>query len=404
MYRLTAKKLVDQAGHGVAPFKSRPVAAFKGGIGAPPLVKGPSNSAEPYVPASEIAGPAMHAETPGEGPMYKYGTDYEQEHGFLAKILLGLSNKPKGFPFWYKRYAAPAQDSGMRHNIPTEMMNGYPSLMKDIFSGNNTSYKERREMETRNAVLKYQKGPLDFTSPPVKSPMYITEECGDGRRAFLLCNELGMQAGRQAEWTRWTVAYWNIRMKWFRKHMSKRKWSRRVHGSPSQDHFVYSGMVKNLKAAARNCRQTDFAQYWELVRDHDLYDVNGEQYVVNHKYGRGFFKEFNGPYGWSDKAQVERMFDLDTMYGSLEDGRTRAEVTRDIGKVLHAVKSPIRQKWAQEEKKKDEAEMQFKLDNPDEWKEKEWRRRNFPALMNLEVPWKHKPKSLHPSRYYGYSG
>lgn len=220
---------------------------------------------------------------------------FEKKHPLLSSALQSLEGKPKGFPFWYKKYPTRNHAYEYRFNIPKEMLDGYSDNIKKAVGAQMMTLREKEQAQTAKYMERYAKHDLDTTSLPVTAVRLAI-------RTRMLRNEL-------------LTHHHNNILK-----------------------TVLARRESALRSALRKLRKTDFKTYWEIIRDHDVQDMIQPPNAVSYRWGAYWFYDWNT--GKAITTNISDFMDPRGLNGCVETGRSRSEVARDLGltytRALHA--------------------------------------------------------------------
>lgn len=263
-----------------------------------------------------------------------YGTSIPQErdkevaakHPFLDAVLKGLDGRPKGFPFWYKKYPTRRHAYETRFNIPREMLEGYSAEVKQAVSSDNMSERELVAAQKAMYAERYAEDGLDTSSPAVRC---VHLAIG----ARVLRNHLLTNPHNNIAKTRLTI--------------------------------TESGLNKAL----RRLRKIDFRRYWEIIRDHDMQDIIQPRNLPHYRYGR--YWSFDWNQGIALTTNIPDFMDPRGMNGCIETGRARSEVARDLGLSYTRPLNATEKRRLASEATYHERLVRFRTEHPHQWREEE---------------------------------
>jgi ribosomal protein S15P/S13E len=298
--------------------------------------------------------------------------NHARKHPFLDQILKKTievkidpaTNKPVsasavGFPFWYKMYPTRRHAYEYRFNIPKEMVLSYPPSMQKSLSYSNFSEREKLGAERARYIEKYAEHDLDTTSPAVTCGMLALK--ARNLRNHLLTNP--------------------------HNNIAKRKL-----------HRTETNLMKNL----RRLRKIDFRKYWQLIQDHDIQDLIQPNDLVSYRWGKYWRYEWDS--GLALSTNIADFMDPRGMNGCVETGRSRAEVSRDLGLSYTRPLSPNEKKHLSDLAMYQERLSKLRVENPEAWRYKG--RQDFINKftgMFTAVNWKSRVVDF-PSRFRGAVG
>jgi ribosomal protein S15P/S13E len=283
--------------------------------------------------------------------------NFANRHPFLSKVLNELDGKPKGFPFWYKKYPTRRHAFENRFNIPTEMLDGYPAPVRQALSKENMSVAEKQKAEKALYIEKYAEHDLDVSSPAVQCVMVA------------------------------------LKVREYRNHLLTH---------PNNNIFKgFLGMAeRSLNRSLRRLRKIDFLKYWEILRDHDVQDIVQPPNLVRYRWGNYWFYEWDA--GLSMSTNIPDFMDPRGMNGCVETGRSRAEVARDLGLSYTRALMDNEKKQLADHKKYFEHLIRMKTEEPEALKKRQTRvfRSKFTGMfhkatkMNTLVDFPSKKRNL----------
>eukprot|EP00796_Vickermania_ingenoplastis_P012935 gene12935-8791_t len=167
---------------------------------------------------------------------------FEREHPLLASALRQLGGRPKGFPFWFKKYPTRRHAYENRFSIPREMLDGYPEEVRRAVSREMMSIREKQFAEESQYMERYAEHDFDTTSPAVLAV----------KRA--------------------------LKVRVLRNHLLT---------NPHNNIYktVLACTERKLGHALRRLRKADFKRYWEIIRDHDIQDILQPPNLVSYRLG-----------------------------------------------------------------------------------------------------------------------
>lgn len=265
-------------------------------------------------------------------------TDFEQKHPFLNSVLKSMEGKPKGFPFWYKKYPTRHHAYENRFNIPSEMLDGYPEHVKKAVSKQMMSVREKRLAQEAKYTERYAKHDFDTTSPAVVAV----------RRA-LACRNM-------------------------RNHLLTNPHNNVVKTLLGRKEHA-------LKRALRRLRKLDFAAYWEIIRDHDVQDMIQPSNAVSYRWGGYWMYDWNA--GLAISTNISDFMDPRGLNGCVETGRSRSEVARDLGLTVTRPLLPHEKKQLELTSTYYEKLAKFKAEQPEAARQQERQRfiRKFSGMF-----------------------
>ena len=246
---------------------------------------------------------------------------FQSQHPYLANVLKSLEGKPKGFPFWYKRYPTRRHAYHNRFSIPDEMLDGYSETVKKCLSRSMMTIREREAFQRSIYMEKYAENDLDRSSP------------------VLQC----------------TIAALKVRT--MRSELFQNPHNMLLKKALCRTEIK---LERNL----RMLRKIDFKKYWEIIRDHDVQDIIQPANSVI--YRRGDYWKFDWNFGYAINTNISDFMDPRGLTGCVETGRSRSEVARDLGlcvtRVLNDRERSVMSSTAQYHEKM----AKFKNDFPEE--------------------------------------
>lgn len=263
-------------------------------------------------------------------------TTHARKHPFLDDIMKKTvnvqldpaTNKPVaassvGFPFWYKMYPTRRHAYEYRFNIPKEMVLSFPKPMQQALSYANFRDREMLAAEKARYIEKYAEHDLDTTSPAVVCGMLALK--ARSIRNHLLTNPANNLAK-------------------FRLAKTERS------------------LLKNL----RKLRKIDFRKYWQLIQDHDIQDLIQPSNNVSYRWGAYWKYEWDS--GFAISTNVSDFMDPRGLNGCVETGRSRAEVSRDLGLSYTRPLLPNEKKHLADVAMYQERLSKLKVENPEAWR------------------------------------
>eukprot|EP00796_Vickermania_ingenoplastis_P012924 gene12924-8781_t len=244
---------------------------------------------------------------------------FEREHPLLASALRQLGGRPKGFPFWFKKYPTRRHAYENRFSIPREMLDGYPEEVRRAVSREMMSIREKQFAEESQYMERYAEHDFDTTSPAVLAV----------KRA--------------------------LKVRVLRNHLLT---------NPHNNIYktVLACTERKLGHALRRLRKADFKRYWEIIRDHDIQDILQPPNLVS--YRLGCYWRYDWDAGLAISTPIADIMDPRGLNGCVETGRSRSEV-RDLGLNYTRPLQPNEKKQLAQQAVYYERLAKFKLEQPE---------------------------------------
>lgn len=247
-------------------------------------------------------------------------SEFEKRHPFLNNVLKSLDGKPKGFPFWYKKYPTRNHAYENRFNIPSEMLDGYPENVRKAVSKSMMSIHEKTAAQEAKYMERYAAHDFDTNSPAVNAVKQALQ--ARSLRNHLLTNPHNNVA----------------------KTMLGRK-------------------ERSLNKNLRILRKQDFKKYWEILRDHDVQDIIQPPNAVTYRWGAYWHHDWNA--GLAITTNISDFLDPRGINGCVETGRSRSEVARDLGLSYTRPLMPNEKKQLEQHATYYERLAKFKAEQPE---------------------------------------
>ena len=252
---------------------------------------------------------------------------FSQKHPFLSYICEKLRDKPKGFPFWYKKYPSTRHAYENRFAVPKEMLDGYDNAeMRRAFSFPNMRNGEKLRAETTAMCERYCPDDTSRRSIParcIRLAIFVRE-----KRNHLLTNP--------------------------KNHIGKRQ---------------LGNLERALQNAMRRWRKEDFRGYWEFVREHDMLDIIQPENRVKYRWGMWWRSDWR--FGHALSSSTTDFLDPRGLMGCVETGRSCAEVARDLALSYTRTLNTKERKYFESRATYFERLQQFKYDHVEANRERE---------------------------------